>query len=191
MNTCKKKHDEKIEYFYGCKSTGIVCGGNCNNFCYICKNSVTFHNLDDALNAGFRPCIRCNCAHNLCSKTKGSLIQLAKDYLELHYIDKFSLKNMSDYLHINPDYLGRVFKSGVGETPLKYHNYVRCEHARELLENSDYTVEIISCKVGYLSESHFIKIFRSIYDVTPLQYQKNILAESRYCDTTAINIGVY
>ena len=167
------KKTKKTEYFYGCKATGMVCSEMCVGGCSNCKNSVIFKTLEEALEAGYRQCIRCQPGKITCSKMKERLIRLAKEYLEEHYAEKFAARELASHLHINEDYLGRVFKSSVGETPLRYHNFVRCEYARELLETSDYSVELVSCQVGYLSESHFIKLFKSFYGETPLRYRKN------------------
>jgi len=45
------------------------------------------------------------------------------------------------------------------------------EEAKKLLSNSDYSIREITGKVGYANDSHFIRAFRSMEGVTPIQFR--------------------
>ena len=45
--------------------------------------------------------------------------------------------------------------------------------AKELLDDSDYSIKKIAEKVGYLNVSHFIQNFKKTYSITPDKYRKN------------------
>ena len=162
---------DKINVCYGCKSTKTICTEGCGSKCRACRNLVVFASVEEALKEGYRPCMRCQPNVKNWEGTKKELVLATKLEMEKNYYEKFSLKKIADTLYVNEDYLGRTFKSIVGETPLRYHNYVRCEHAKKLLEE-ECNVEMVAYKVGYMTVSHFIKVFKSICGETPLQYKK-------------------
>ena len=98
----------------------------------------------------------------------------AKEYIEEHYTEKFSLDAVADALYINKIYLSKSFKKATGSTLLAYHNMTRCSRAAEMLSSSDLHVEIIGSMVGYVTPSHFAKVFRSIYGCSPSEYRASI-----------------
>ena len=158
--------------YHASELTGRVYKDCCQHCFQSGTCTLVFAELEDALRLGYKLCIRCQADCTLCENC--TLVKLAIEDLERNYTQKFSLQKLADSLFINKDYLGRIFKNHIGETPLKYHNYVRCEHARQLLETNNISVSDISWKVGYQTESHFIKVFKSFYNTTPLQYRNAV-----------------
>jgi len=63
------------------------------------------------------------------------------------------------------------FKKLTGMTPVEYRTGIRMSHARNLLRT--HTVSETAFELGYENISHFIRIFRDKYGVTPKQYQKH------------------
>ena len=107
-------------------------------------------------------------------KTGGELLtQVALEYIESHYKEKFSLQAMAGELFVNGSYLLRVFKKHTGFTPLAYHNHVRCERAKELLANTDECVSEIGEAVGFVSSAHFSHVFKKKEGCTPTEYRLN------------------
>lgn len=102
-----------------------------------------------------------------------ALVLAAKEYIETHSPEKFSLKNISEALFINGSYLLRQFKSHTGQTLLEYHNSVRCEKARELLRNTEMSISEIGEAVGFVSSAHFSHVFRKITGCTPTSYRES------------------
>ena len=101
------------------------------------------------------------------------LAQNAKLYIDEHYQDKFSLKEIADYLHVNESYLLRTFSKELGTTMLNYHNRVRVGHAADMLKNSKQSISYISDSVGCVSSAHFSRLFKKFYNCTPSEYRKN------------------
>ena len=105
-------------------------------------------------------------------KTGGELLtQLALDYIESHYKERFSLRAIAGGLFINGSYLLRVFKKHTGFTLLAYHNHVRCERAKELLSDTDESVSEIGEAVGFVSSAHFSHVFKKTEGCTPSEYR--------------------
>lgn len=101
-----------------------------------------------------------------------ALVLAAKEYIEAHSPEKFSLKKMSEALYINGSYLLRQFKSHTGQTLLEYHNAVRCERAKELLRDTPMCISGIGEAVGFVSSAHFSHVFRKVTGTTPTAYRE-------------------
>ena len=50
----------------------------------------------------------------------------------------------------------------------------RLEYARQLLVNTDLSVNEIIRKIGYQNKTYFYKIFKQRYGITPSEYKYNI-----------------
>ena len=96
----------------------------------------------------------------------------AREYVEAHSAEKFSLQKIAGALYVNGSYLLRVFKARTGMTLLYYHNFVRCQRAKELLRDPDKTVSQAGEEAGFVSSSHFSHIFRKITGMTPSEYRE-------------------
>ena len=104
-----------------------------------------------------------------------ALTQAAKDYIDQHYAEKFTLQGLADALFVNASYLSRVFKSRTGRTLLWYHNHARCEAARALLSQSDVSISRAGELAGFVSSSHFSHIFKKMTGVTPTEYRQDCM----------------
>ena len=101
-----------------------------------------------------------------------SLVSAAREYIEGHCLEKFSLKGISEALYVNGSYLLRTFKHHTGMTPLCYHHRVRCAKAKDLLTETSLSISQVGESVGFVSSSHFSHIFRKTEGCTPSEYRK-------------------
>ncbi|MEA5010461.1 MAG: helix-turn-helix transcriptional regulator [Angelakisella sp.] len=69
-------------------------------------------------------------------------------------------------------YFLRRFKQQTGITPYEYIITYRLNKSKELLMQSDYSIEAISGLVGFESVSNFIKHFKRYEDTTPTKFRK-------------------
>ncbi|MBR4359677.1 MAG: helix-turn-helix transcriptional regulator [Clostridia bacterium] len=100
-----------------------------------------------------------------------SLAKAAQKYIETHSKDKFSLDEMAGALYVNGSYLLRTFKRFMNMTPLCYHHLVRCNKAKELLNQTDMSISQVGETVGFVSSSHFSHVFRKTEGCTPSEYR--------------------
>ena len=100
-----------------------------------------------------------------------TLTLAAREYIEAHSAEKFSLQAIADALFVNGSYLLRVFKANTGHTLLWYHNHVRCERAKALLMQTDRSISEIGEEVGFVSSAHFSHVFKKMTGVTPTAYR--------------------
>ena len=105
------------------------------------------------------------------SSFQGILNQIDKEISE-HYMEKLSLKYLSEKYYINSAYLGQIFKKQYNVSFKDYLNAYRIEKAAELLKRSDDKIYKIAEKVGYNNTDYFINKFVQLKEKTPLQYRK-------------------
>ena len=67
--------------------------------------------------------------------------------------------------------LSLSFKDKTGMTPLEYLTLLRTEKAKLLLEQTDLPIREIAEQVGYYDSGSFIRRFKQLTGVTPLQYR--------------------
>jgi AraC-like DNA-binding protein len=95
-------------------------------------------------------------------------------YINDHYAEDISIKTLADLEHYNVNYYYDWFRTRTGTTPVEYIKKLRMEKAKELLENTDYTVQQIAGQVGYQFNSSFSRAFKEYSGVSPAQYKRNI-----------------
>lgn len=66
----------------------------------------------------------------------------------------------------------RFFKSETGHTPMQYVDMRRMENAKNLLINSNLNLKQIVEQSGYIDESNFIRKFKKIENITPMNFRK-------------------
>ncbi len=91
-------------------------------------------------------------------------------YLSEHYADKLSMSVLADQVHMNENYLSKLFKKETGKTITRYMIEVRMEQAKRLLATMRHKVNQVASEVGYASEAHFSTAFKTYYGITPSQY---------------------
>ena len=69
-------------------------------------------------------------------------------------------------------HFSRLFKEATGASPIEYRNSIRIEHAKELLQNSYFSICEIGEMLGYTSASYFSDCFKKATGVSPAEYRK-------------------
>jgi len=95
----------------------------------------------------------------------------AKKYMLENYDKDISLKTVSQYLNITPNYLSSLFKRTMNENFIDFLIHARIEQAKHLLKNSSSKVYEIGMKVGYPDAYYFSKIFKKVTGLTPQEYR--------------------
>ena len=99
-------------------------------------------------------------------------LECAISYITNNFNTNFSVSDLARKCCVSESTLYSLFRSKLGETPIKYINSIRINVAIERLENSNYSISTISRAVGFNSENHFRKTFREFTGLSPLQYRK-------------------
>lgn len=82
------------------------------------------------------------------------------------------LKDASDHFHYNISYYSRMFKSKTGMNYKDYLLSMQIQRAKTLLTSTEFKVQEISKKVGFLSTNNFLMVFKRETGMTPKEYRK-------------------
>ena len=102
---------------------------------------------------------------------ENKMIEEVKNYLENHFAESISRKDIEELVHMNQDYVNRIFKCSTGYSLMEYTQYYRILKSKYLLLNTEYSISEIGGMVGYDSPPYFSKIFKKWTGVTPLEYR--------------------
>ena len=69
-------------------------------------------------------------------------------------------------------HVSRMMRRYLGQTPSDYVNAIRMEHAARALTTDSDAISNIAADTGIPNMSHFHKLFRESYGMTPLQYRQ-------------------
>ena len=94
-------------------------------------------------------------------------------YIQQNFTGKISLKEFGEQFHLSEKYISRYFKEHFHITLSQYITYLRLEHAKQLLQDTDIPVTDVAMQSGYQNVSYFIRSFQKAYAVSPLKYRKN------------------
>lgn len=107
------------------------------------------------------------------NKGNYSLMSRITDYIHQNCMSPdFSATEAADEVNLSRNYFLKIFKENMGMVFGDYVTKIRMDKAKELLKNTDMTVYSISLEVGYESQYHFSRKFKSLYGVSPIEYRK-------------------
>ncbi|WP_165972371.1 response regulator [Paenibacillus piri] len=101
-----------------------------------------------------------------------SIMHQVRTFIERHLLSDISLQSIADFVHLHPAYLSKIYKDESGECISDYICRLRMDKAAYLLTTSEDKVNDIAAQVGYVNPSHFIKVFRKHFSVTPNEYRR-------------------
>lgn len=115
----------------------------------------------------------CESIKNGLSDRNQKLLDKIDVYIRDNCFDNnFSLVSLADYLNLTPTYLSSFFKDKMGENLVDRIASLRMAKAKELLLTTNANVSQIALQVGYASSGTFIRGFKKLEGVTPIQYRR-------------------
>jgi len=108
--------------------------------------------------------------HNLGGS--GNIIVRIQKYIEENYMNPISLDEVSRLFFANKFHISHKFKTITGFTFREYLIMQRISRAKELLLYTDEDVTQVCINSGFNNVNHFIRIFKKMENITPLQYRK-------------------
>jgi AraC-like DNA-binding protein len=93
-------------------------------------------------------------------------------FLEANYKEPVSVAMAAEVLHLSESHFMRLFKQVTGQSFVNYLNQFRIAKAEHLLATTDLSVAEVSQAVGFCDQSYFGLVFRSLIQMTPLQYKR-------------------
>lgn len=98
--------------------------------------------------------------------------EMAKRYIEEHYMEVIQLRDLALVAHISPTYYSIRFKKDTGMSFTEYLIWFRLNKAKKLLKKGKTSCEEIGISVGYTDYVQFTKIFKKYIGVSPEIYRK-------------------
>lgn len=107
-------------------------------------------------------------------KEELSIIDKAKSYINANFSRDISLDDVSREADISPYYFSKLFKQETGKNFIEYLTQIRLRNARELLQNSQYSIKEICAQSGYSDPNYFSRIFKKYEGMTPSEYRERL-----------------
>lgn len=94
-------------------------------------------------------------------------------YIDLHFKESLSLRQLADKVHMDKYYLAHTFKQEYGVSPINYMITRRIVESKYLLAETDLSLAQISQLLGFSSPSYFSQAFRRTQGISPIDYRKS------------------
>jgi AraC family transcriptional regulator len=101
-------------------------------------------------------------------------LKLIIEYIQAHLEENLTLTQLASLIQISPHYFASLFKQSTGLSPYKYITKCRLDKAKMLLRQRDLSIAFICQEVGFKNQSHFTRVFRQYFQITPKAY-RNLL----------------
>jgi AraC family transcriptional regulator, exoenzyme S synthesis regulatory protein ExsA len=115
----------------------------------------------------------CNFFKSLCDKSKTSI----REIMESNFIYNLKLEEFAYLSGRSLTSFKKDFINAFNCTPGKWLLKRRLEHAKYLLEVTDNNINELVFETGFENASHFIKVFKRAYGLTPLQFNKSVIGQ--------------
>lgn len=103
-----------------------------------------------------------------------AVVESVKEYLHEHYMEPIGRQDIEEAVHLNGDYLNRIFKSATGYSLIQYIQYYRILIAKRLITEGKCSITEVGTSVGFDTPSYFTKVFKKWTDMTPFEYYSRV-----------------
>ena len=97
------------------------------------------------------------------------------DYINSNYSGRITVAGICASGHVGKNTCIDLFKKYTHMSPIDYVRSIRLQNAINYLKNSEMSITEIAYAVGFNSASYFTKSFRQFYDMTPVEYRKELI----------------
>jgi len=142
--------DPAAPFFYAVTTTGVFCRPGCASRRPLRENVRFFSSPEAASAAGFRPCKRCNP-----STACGRPLDQIRGHIEMNLDRPVRLAELGRVAGLSPFTVQRLFKKGLGVSPLQYQRALRAARLRsELKQGGSVTKAIYEAGFGSSSRAY-------------------------------------
>lgn len=94
------------------------------------------------------------------------------DYIHANYNKEITNSALGKLINYHPYHVNLLMKKHMGCTLHSYITQIRMNEAAGLLANTYKSIESISTETGYKNPSHFYKVFKQHFGISPSEYRK-------------------
>lgn len=110
---------------------------------------------------------------SITNKTVNDIIE----YINEHLFENLMIKDIAAHFYLNPDYISRIFKKHTNAHINSYITMQRIAAARQMLSEG-MTITEVQQKTGYLSYSHFFRVFKKETGMTPREFRDKFFIQN-------------
>lgn len=99
------------------------------------------------------------------------IVDLLSQYICNNFQNYITINQLANLAVVSPSYLNRVFSKKMNITPIRYLNKIRIQVAKQLLCSTGLTINEISIRTGFTSESYFWRMFKRSTNISPTEYR--------------------
>lgn len=104
---------------------------------------------------------------------KHNLVNEVLSYLQQHYVNEPSLKELSTIFSYHPNYINSLVQQQTGVTIHRHIINIKMNKAIELLITTDLSIGKIAENIGMKDQQYFSRLFKQHYKVTPSEFREN------------------
>ncbi len=93
-------------------------------------------------------------------------------YLDLHYQENPSIKDLADIAGLSVSHFSKRFKEAVGSSYTTYLKCYKIRMAQNLLTNTDLSVSDIAMQLGFCNGNYFSNVFHDISGTSPMEFRQ-------------------
>lgn len=108
---------------------------------------------------------------NIGTEKEGHIFDLVTDLMRQRN-GRISRKELADTLHYSGTYLNNIVHKYTGLNLFQYAMTICMKEAARRLSNTEEKVSSIAESLGFSNHTHFYKVFRDIYHMTPKEYRR-------------------
>lgn len=115
-------------------------------------------------------------SHNhLLGTSAQRLARRAIAYIQMHYGETISRKEIADALGVHPNYLTACFQDEMQISIVAYINRFRVQKAAEMLDRGEGNITEIAFKVGFSDSAYFSRLFKREKGLSPREFTRRRL----------------
>lgn len=103
--------------------------------------------------------------------TKHEQLQKAIHYIEDHYDEQLTIRDVANYINFSSTHFSRLFKKETGRNFVDYVAFTRIIKTLPFLRKYDYTIEKIASTCGFNTPNYYSLTFKKYVGISPTDYR--------------------
>ncbi|MHA6481737.1 helix-turn-helix transcriptional regulator [Paenibacillus sp. strain BS8-2] len=116
----------------------------------------------------------CEAVRTYATGSYGPIVRKAIDYIQFNLEKPLTLREVAEFIPVNPSHLSRCFMQETGQSFIDFMNRKKIEEAKLYLRSGSISITEIALMAGYNDLNYFGRVFKKVTGMTPSQYAKNV-----------------
>ncbi len=112
-------------------------------------------------------------SHTLASTQSQKLLLEGISYISNNLENSINIQQLAKHLGVSVSWLNTNFKTYTGISPLKYATNLKIRHAKDLLQDTECSIQEIAEQCGYSDSLYFSRIFHKYTNMSPRMYRNS------------------